>query len=182
MTQKTTQFTTNILQDGNSIRAFLEAVSETKITEIKRIYTGDDLVDLFGHAGQLFELPNPDIMIEDGGHNCYIIRCMQDRGEDLEQLRHCYQRAADRYYFAQAESGADFPELYIIFICNYDYYGLGHAMYYMDDIYDGYEIDNGRHMVVLNSRYRIANATPQIMALLDSIYSAIGNVHFPQPQ
>ena len=67
MTQKTTLFTTNILQDGNSIRAFLEAVSETKITEIKRIYTGDDLVDLFGHAGLLFELPNPDIMIEDGG-------------------------------------------------------------------------------------------------------------------
>ena len=42
-------------------------------------------------------------------------------------------------------------------------------MYYMDDIYDGYEIDNGRHMVVLNSQYRIANAAPQIIGALDSI-------------
>lgn len=167
MTQKTTQFTINILRDGNSIRAFLEAVSETEITGIKRIYTGDGLVDVFGSADQLLGLP--DIMIEDEGHNCYIIRCMQDRGEDLEQLRHCYQSAADRYYFAYASSGADFPEFYIIFVCDYDYYGLGHAMYYMDDIHDGYEIDNGRHMVVLNSRYRIANAVPQIIGALDSI-------------
>lgn len=169
MPQKTNLCTTHILQDSSNIKAFLGAVSETKITEIKRIYTGDDLVDIFGHAGQLFELPNPDIMIEDGGHNCYIIRCMQDRGEDLEQLRHCYQSAADKYYFARAESSSDLPELYIVFLCNYDYYGLGHAMYYMDDIYDGYEIDNGRHMVILNSRYRIANAAPQIIGVLDSI-------------
>lgn len=169
MPQKTNLCTTHILRDSSNIKAFFGAVSETKITKIKRIYTGDDLVDVFGSADQLLGLP--DIMIEDEGHNCYIIRCMQDRVEDLEQLRHCYQSAADRYYFAQAESSADFPELYIIFVCDYDYYGLGHAMYYMDDIYDGYEIDNGRHMVVLNSRYRVANAAPQIMEFLDSIHS-----------
>ena len=180
MPQKTNLCTTHILQDSSSIKAFLGAVSETKIMGFSRIYTGDNWIDMFGGADQRLE--PPDIMIEDGEHNCYIVRYMQDGIEDLEQLRRCYQSAADRYYFAQAESSADFPELYIIFICNYDYYGLGHAMYYMDDIYDGYEIDNGRHMVVLNSRYRVANAAPQIMALLDSIHSAIGNVHFPQPQ
>lgn len=173
MPKELTQCSAHILQDNSSIKAFLEAVSETEITGIKRIYTGDDLVDVFGSADQMLGLP--DIMVEDEGHNCYIIRCMQDRVEDLEQLRHCYQSAADRYYFARAENSADFSELYIIFICDYDYYGLGHAMYYMDDIYDGYEIDNGRHMVVLNSRYRIANATPQIMALLDSIRDEEGD-------
>lgn len=171
MPKALTQCTAHILQDS-SIKDFFGAVSETKIAEIKRIYTGDDLVDVFGHAGQLLGLPNPDIMIEDGEHNCYIVRYMQDRVVDLEQLRCCYQRAADRYYFAHAESGADFPEYYIIFVCDYDYYGLGYAMYYMDDIHDGYEIDNGRHMIVLNSRYHIANAAPQIIALLDSIQIA----------
>ena len=169
MPKKSTLFSTNILQDS-SVKAFLEAVSEAKITEIKRIYTGDDLVDVSCSADQLLGLA--DIMIiEDGERNCYIIQYMQDRIGDLEQLRCCYQRAADEYYFAQAESSVDFPELYIIFVCDYDYYGLGHAMYYMDDIYDGYEIDNGRHMVVLNCRYRVANAAPQIIGLLDSIHS-----------
>ncbi len=167
MPQKTNLCTAHILQDSSSIKAFLGAVSETKITEFRRIYTGNDWIDMFGGVGQRLELP--DAMIEDGEHNCYIIRYMQDRIEDLEQLRHCYQSAADRYYFARAESSSDLPELYIVFLCNYDYYGLGHAMYYMDDIYDGYEIDNGRHMVILNSRYRIANAAPQIIGVLDSI-------------
>lgn len=127
MPQKTNLCTAHILQDSSS----MGAVSETKITEFKRIYTWDDWIDMFGGADQRLE--PPDIMIEDGEHNCYIIRYMQDRIEDLEQLRRCYQSAADRYYFAQAENSADFPELYIIFVCNYDYYGLGHAMYYMDD-------------------------------------------------
>lgn len=62
--------------------------------------------------------------MEDGEHNCYIIRYMQDRIEDLEQLRCCYQSAAERHYFAWSESSSDLPELYIVFLCNYDYYTI----------------------------------------------------------
>ena len=55
------------------------------------------------------------------------------------------------------------------FACNYDYFGLGLAMYYTEDTFDGIEVVDGRHMIVLNSGYLVSNADPEIIVLLDRI-------------
>ena len=64
----------------------------------------------------------------------------------------------------------NFPEIYIIFLCNYDYFGYGLARHYTGDILDdGTEIEDGRHMIVLNSQYRYGNVSHQIKEMLDRI-------------
>ena len=89
---------------------------------------------------------------------------------DLNQLRRHYQCMVDDYYFYQVRCGMNFPEIYIIFLCNYDYFGYGLARYYTGDILDdGTEIEDGRHMIVLNSQYRDANVSHQIKEMLDRI-------------
>lgn len=92
--------------------------------------------------------------------------CMAQK-YDLEELRRYYQQTVDDYYYHRSRSATDLPEVYIIFICNYDYFGLGLAMYYTEDTSDGIEVVDGRHMVVLNSQYLVSNAEPEIIALLD---------------
>lgn len=157
-----------ILQDRNRAETFLEDVMETELSGIRHIYQKNALLDVFGETG-----PRPDFMIEDEDKNCFVIQCMGKADGDLIQLRRHYQCQVDNYYFHQVKCGADFPELYIVFICDYDYFGFGHARHYTGDILDdGSEIEDGHHMIVLNSQYRYANAEPKLMELLDRIRSS----------
>ena len=156
-----------ILQDRNRAETFLEDVMETELSGIRHIYQKNALLDVFGETG-----PRTDFMIEDEGKNCFVIQCLGKADGDLIQLRRHYQCQVDDYYFHKVRCGMDFPELYIVFICDYDYFGFGHARHYTGDILDdGSEIEDGRHMIVLNSQYRYANAEPKLMELLDRIRS-----------
>ena len=150
------------IQNNADSKKFLGTLIGTKISEFKQIYRGTDLEDIFDVGA-----PMPDIMLEDTDKNCYIIQYMRDEKFDLEELRRYYQQTVDDYYYHRSRSATDLPEVYIIFICNYDYFGLGLAMYYTEDTSDGIEVVDGRHMVVLNSQYLVSNAEPEIIALLD---------------
>lgn len=154
--------TMKVLQNDADTKRFLEALVDTKISEFNQIYRGSDLEDIFDVSA-----PMPDIMLEDTGKNCYVIRYMRDTKYDLEELRRYYQQTVDDYYYHRSRSAADLPEVYIIFICNYDYFGLGLAMYYTEDTFDGIEVVDGRHMIVLNNQYLVSNADPVIIAMLD---------------
>ena len=151
------------IQNDADTRRFLEALVDTKISGVKLICRGTGLEDIFDVSA-----PMPDIMLEDTGKNCYVIRYMRDTKYDLEELRRYYQQTVDDYYYHRSYSASDLPEVYIIFICHYDYFGLGLAMYYTEDTFDGIEVVDGRHMIVLNSQYLVSNAEPEIIALLDS--------------
>ena len=150
------------IQNNADSKKFLGTLIGTKISEFKQIYRGTDLEDIFDVGA-----PMPDIMLEDTDKNCYVIQYMRDEKFDLEELRRYYQQTVDDYYYHRSRSATDLPEVYIIFICNYDYFGLGLAMYYTEDTSDGIEVVDGRHMVVLNSQYLVSNAEPEIIALLD---------------
>ena len=156
--------TMKVLQNDADTKRFLEALVDTKISEFNQIYRGSDLEDIFGVGA-----PMPDIMLEGTGKNCYVIRYMRDAKFDLEELRRYYQQTVDDYYYHRSYSAADLPGVYIIFICNYDYFGLGLAMYYTEDTFDGIEVVDGRHMIVLNNEYLVSNADPEIIVLLDRI-------------
>lgn len=165
MPDKTTAFNMQILQNYNSAKHFLAAVMETELSDIRHIYCRHALLDVFGENG-----PLPDIMIEDEDKNCYVIQYLEDADVDLNQLRRHYQCLVDDYYFHQVRCVMDFPDLYIIYVCNYDYFGFGLAKYHTGDtLDDGSEIEDGRHMIVLNSQYRYANADHHIIEMLDFI-------------
>ena len=152
------------IQNNADSKKFLGTLIGTKISEFKQIYRGTDLEDIFDVGA-----PMPDIMLEDTDKNCYVIQYMRDEKFDLEELRRYYQQTVDDYYYHRSRSATDLPEVYIIFICNYDYFGLGLAMYYTEDTFDGIEVVDGRHMIVLNSQYLVSNADPEIIVLLDRI-------------
>lgn len=157
-----------ILQDRNRAKTFLTDVMETELSGFRHVYQKNALLDVFGETG-----PRPDIMIEDEDNNCFVIQCLGKADGDLLQLRRRYQCLVDDYYFHQVGCGMDFPELHIVFICDYDYFGFGLARHYAGDILDdGSEIEDGRHMIVLNSQYRYANAEPKLLELLDRIRSS----------
>ena len=162
---RTNPFVDQILQDPNRIKSFLEDVMETELSGIRHIYRRNALLDVFGADG-----PQPDIMIEDEDNNCFVIQCLGKADGDLLQLRRRYQCLVDDYYFYQGGLWADIPEIYIIFICNYDYFGCGLAIRHTEDtLDDGTEIVDGRHMIVLNSQYRYANVSHQIKEILGRI-------------
>ena len=162
---RTNPFIVQILQNPNSVKNFLADVMETELSGIRHIYQKNALLDVFGETG-----PLSDIMVEDEERNCYVIQYLEDVDVDLNQLRRHYQCMVDDYYFYQVRCGMNFPEIYIIFLCNYDYFGYGLARYYTGDILDdGTEIEDGRHMIVLNSQYRDANVSHQIKEMLDRI-------------
>lgn len=156
-----------ILQDRNRAETFLEDVMETELSGIRHIYQKNALLDVFGETG-----PRPDFMIEDEDKNCFVIQCMGKADGDLIQLRRYYQCQVDDYFY-KLKCSRDCPEIYIIFLCDYDYFGFGLARHYTGDILDdGSEIEDGRHMIVLNSQYHYANAEPKLMELLDRIRSS----------
>jgi predicted transposase/invertase (TIGR01784 family) len=72
------------------------------------------------------------------------------------------------------------PHSYIIFICDFDYYGLGAARYnhivVLDDE-DNFRVDNRAHFLILNSRYQRANVRPAIKDFLD--YIRLKDDHYP---
>lgn len=154
------------VQNDSEAKTFLEALLEIKISGFKRIISGNALVSIFGES-----IPLPDVMMEDTDRNCFVVRYLKDEndGVDLELLHRCYQSIVDGHYFDQGISVEDVPEVYIIFICNVDHFGAGHAVYHLEDSFNGIEVDDGRHMIVLNSQYRINNTAPQVIGLLDHI-------------
>ena len=152
------------IQNNADSKKFLGTLIGTKISEFKQIYRGTDLEDIFDVGA-----PMPDIMLEDTDKNCYVIQYMRDEKFDLEELSRYYQQTVDDYYYLRSRSATDLPEVYIIFIFNYDYFGLGLAMYYTEDTFDGIEVVDGRHMIVLNSQDLVSNADPEIIVLLDRI-------------
>lgn len=164
--RRTNPYVDQILQDPNRIKSFLEDVMGTELSGIRHIYRRNALLDVFDEDG-----PQPDIMVEDEDNNCYVIQYLKEPEMDLYQLRRHYQCLVDDYYFYQGGILADIPEIYIIFICNYDYFGWGLAMHRTEDtLDDGTEIVDGRHMIVLNSQYQYGGkVSHQIKEILDRI-------------
>ena len=83
-----------------------------------------------------------------------------------------YQGMMDRLAL---ETGMDYialPESYVIFVCNFDYFGTGQAVCRRKMVVEDREdvsYDDGSHVYLLNSCYSIPNASGPICEFLDFV-------------
>ena len=112
-----------------------------------------------------------------------LLKALLRRRFDLEMqkrrvLKKSYLEKRSRYYLSgmdrdSLEAGMGYEELgssYVIFICDFDYYGRGLAVYRrrmsMEDTED-IPYDDGAYVYFLNTRYTIPNAPKEILEFLD---------------
>lgn len=150
-----------LLQE-ESAKAFLEALLGCSIKGFKCISQREDMSEVFASCGVC-----PDLYIEDLSGNRYVIMGLEKDEEKLELMSRALQSAMDVEFVDRGGSIDDLPESYIIFVCGYDYYHAGLAMYQMQDSFSGIIVDDGCHTIVLDSQYHKPNAAPQVIDFLD---------------
>lgn len=151
------------LLQAESAKVFLEALLGRSIEEFNRI-SQEDMSEVFASCGVC-----PDLYIEDLSGSRYVIMGLEKDEEKLELMSRALQGAIDVEFVDRGGSIDDLPESYIIFVCGYDYYHAGLAMYQIQNSFNGINIDDGCHTIVLNSQYNKPNAAPQVIDFLDRV-------------
>ena len=152
-----------LLQE-ESAKVFLEALLGRSIEGFKRISRGEDMSEVFASCGVC-----PDLYIEDLSGSRYVIIGLEKGEEKLELMSRALQSAIDVEFVDRGGSIGDLPESYIIFVCGYDYYHAGLAMYQIQNSFSGVIVDDGCHTIFLNSQYNNPNAAPQVIDFLDRV-------------
>lgn len=158
-----------VMSDPEVCRPFLEAVLQKKIVSVQSIHKEETIANYPGLRGVRLDVYVTD---EDGVR--YDVE-MQGRSHSipyLEQRTRFYQGSIDRDFLKSGEDYENLPESYVIFVCNFDYYGAGYACYErISCIKDCPEItyDDGSHAIFFNTHYKTVNVNKDIQEFLDYI-------------
>ena len=165
---------TQVMKNPKVCRLFLEALLQKPIAKIRYIDKEKDLADTLGAHGIRL-----DIYLEDEQATRYNIemQCLNQKG--LERRIRYYQGGIDRDFLAKGGEYKNLPDSYIIFICDFDYFGAGVAMYERESRVKGCDIpyEDGSHAIILNSKYsNPGDASKDILEFLDYIRTNDGNI------
>ena len=165
---------TQVMRDPKVCKLFLEALLQKPIAKIKYIDKEKDLADTLGAHGIRL-----DIYLEDEKETRYNIemQCLNQKG--LERRIRYYQSGIDRDFLEKGGEYKNLPDSYIIFICNFDQYGAGLAMYERESVVKGCNIpyEDGSHVIILNSKYKNpGSACRDILEFLDYIRTNDGKI------
>lgn len=109
---------------------------------------------------------------EDDTGTMYNIEMQAVNRDDLPRRIRYYQGTMDRRALESGKDYRELPDSFIIFVCSFDYFGGGLAMYRRKTVLEGREdipYEDGSHVYVLNSEYREGNAAPAILEYLRCI-------------
>lgn len=148
-------------------KMFLESLLDISIDHVELAEKQRDLSDSYiGHGIRL------DVYVRDGKGTVYNVEMQTSNGGSLERRIRFYQSGIDRDELKRGVYYDELSESYIIFICDFDYFGRGAAVYERESRIRGFEdtaYDDGSHAFLLNSRYTVPNARPEIVEFLDYI-------------
>lgn len=113
-----------VMRDERVSKLFLEALLGRSIAKIEYIDKEKDLSDTLGAHGIRL-----DVYIQDQNQTRYNIEMQCVNQKDLERRTRYYQGGIDRNFLERGGDYVDLPESYIIFICNFDYFHAGLALY-----------------------------------------------------
>lgn len=146
---------------------FLEALLQRQIARIEYIDKQKDLSDsYFTHGIRL------DVYLKDDAGAVHNIEMQNVNRHDLERRARYYQGGIDRHTLEKAKHYSDLPESFIVFVCSFDYYQRGLAIYERQSSIKGCPgivYDDGSRVMLLNTEYREGNADPAILEFLDYI-------------
>lgn len=112
-----------------------------------------------------------DVYLDDEAGTIYNVE-MQNTRDELPRRARYYQSGIDRHTLEKGDGYDSLRESYVIFVCNYDHFNRGLAVYEKVSTLRGCEdeiYDDGSHVYILNSRYKTKNAAEPIIQFLDCI-------------
>lgn len=155
-----------VMRNPDICKLFLEDLLDREIDHIEYIENQKELCDSYEHHGIRL-----DVYLRDDAGTVYAIEMQTTRKCDLELRVRFYQGSMDRNELLKGHSYSKLSESYIIFVCDFDYFGTGLAVNekisYIKDT--GRIYHDGSHVLFLNSRYTEGNASPAITEYLDYI-------------
>ena len=155
-----------VMRNPDICKLFLEEMLGEEIDHIEYIENQKELSDSYEHHGIRL-----DVYLRDGAGTVYAIEMQTIRKLALEKRVRFYQGSIDRNELLKGRSYGELSESFVIFVCDFDYFGTGLAVNerasYIKDTDTPYE--DGSHVLFLNSRYKAANAGSAIIEYLDYI-------------
>lgn len=153
---------------------FLEELLGKKIDHIEYIERQQDITD--GYESHGIRL---DVYLEDEKGTVYNIEMQQFSGDKLEMRVRYYQSGIDRRTLEKGVHYEDLRDSYVIFVCAFDYFGTGSAVYEKESFMRGegeslIPYEDGSHVIFLNSKYKVGNASEAILEYLDYMRSNDG--------
>ena len=156
-----------VMRRENICKIFLEQLLQKKIAKIEFINREHDLSDEFNWHGIRL-----DVYLEDKDNTRYDIEMQRTDQKGLERRVRYYQSGIDRAFLEKNTDYDELGESYIIFVCDFDYYGKGLACYERQSIVKdcpGLEYNDGSHAIFLNTKYTDANVSIDMKEFLDYI-------------
>lgn len=155
-----------VMRTPEICKLFLEELLGKEIDRIEYVDTQRDLNDSYLHHGIRI-----DVYLRDEAGTVYAIEMQSAFKSDLEKRVRYYQGTMDRAELLKGRSYSGLSESFIIFVCDFDYFGTGLAVNervsMIKDTDTVYE--DGSHVIFLNSRYKTGNAGLAITEYLDYI-------------
>lgn len=148
-------------------KLFLEALLGKEIRRIQFIQRQTDLSDSYDYHGIRL-----DVYLNDDEGTVYNIEMQTTNKDDLERRIRFYQSGIDRTALEKGTYYSELAESYVIFVCSFDYYQKGLAVYERESHIKGLPdvpFDDGSHALVLNSNYTEENANQAILEFLTYI-------------
>ena len=156
-----------VMREGDVCKLFLEELLGFSIAELQFIEAQKVIDDAYDSHGIRL-----DILAKDTNGNAYNIEMQKAKDPALAKRARYYQSAIDRHMLAEGTPYEQLPRCIVIFICMFDLFGAGHAVYRVHSRIDGlpeYPYDDGRTTYFLNSMYRMANTDDAVLEFLDCV-------------
>lgn len=155
-----------VMSDPDICKLFLEKLLKIEIDHIEYIDTEKNVEN-----SSRFHGVRLDVYLKDGTGTIYNIEMQVEKATlPLKRPRY-YQSQVDRRLLAKGCSYQELPDTFIIFVCDFDYFGAGLAVYERESRIKGTGIpyEDGTHVYILNSRYKKGNCERAILESLDYI-------------
>ena len=155
-----------VMSDPVICKLFLEKLLGIEIDHIEYIDTEKNLEN-----SSRFHGVRLDVYLKDGAGTVYNIEMQVEKVTAPLKRPRYYQSQIDRRLLLKGCPYHALPDTFIIFICDFDYFGAGLAVYERESRVKGTDIpyNDGSHVYVLNSRYEEGNCDQAILESLDYI-------------
>lgn len=158
-----------VMRQEKVCKLFLEALLGKDIRKIQFIEKQKDLTDSYINHGVRL-----DVYLNDEAGTLYNIEMQTTDRDSLERRIRYYQSAMDRNALEKGVHYSELVESYVIFICTFDYFKAGLAVYERESHIKGLpniSFDDGAHALILNSSYSTGNADPAILEFLSFLHN-----------
>jgi len=156
-----------VMQRTKICQLFLESVLERPVGKLQNIRQQFAVKDtLYAHSVRL------DVYLQDTKVSIYNIEMQSTPQQFLEKRYRYYQSQLDQHTLQPGQHYSEMKDIYIIFICNFDYFGCGQAIYRCKMVIENcltalYQ--DGVHFYLLNAQHREKQLNPALQEFLDTV-------------